>query len=136
MIYNLTASQYLACHPRWALGFWERSCGMIGRRFIPGELDAMIFPKCSLIHTCWMKIPIDAVFINKEFKVTALKRNLLPWRIAYGGIHATAVIELPSGKIDETATKIGDLLNLNQILSPEQVEKFTAGVILEKGYTC
>ena len=66
MICNLTRRTYLAEHPRWALTPWERLRGMIGRRFVPGEFDAMVFERCSSIHSCWMGIPIDAVFLALE----------------------------------------------------------------------
>lgn len=133
MICNLTRRTYLAEHPRWALTPWERLRGMIGRRFVPGEFDAMVFERCSSIHSCWMSIPIDAVFIDGENRITAIRRNLAPWRIAFGGRGARSVIELPAGAAAVSESEIGDLLNLNSSLTGDAIEKLTKGAILKSG---
>ena len=133
MICNLTRRTYLAEHPRWALTPWERLRGMIGRRFIRGEFDAMVFERCSSIHSCWMSIPIDAVFLDGENRIAAIRRNLAPWRIAFGGNGARCVIELPAGTAALSGSEIGDLLNLNSSLSGETIEKLTNKAILKSG---
>ena len=133
MICNLTRRTYLAEHPRWALTPWERLRGMIGRRFVPGEFDAMVFERCSSIHSCWMGIPIDAVFLDGEYRITAIRRRVVPWRLAFGGRRARTVIELPAGAADTAACEIGDLLNLNSSLTGDAIEKLAKGVILKSG---
>ena len=62
MIFNLDSLHYVARRPVWALAWRDRLRGMIGRRFEPEGIDAMIFPRCNAIHTMWMSIPIDVVF--------------------------------------------------------------------------
>ena len=133
MICNLTRRTYLAEHPRWALTPWERLRGMIGRRFVPGEFDAMVFERCSSIHSCWMSIPIDAVFVDGGNRIAAIRCDLAPWRIAFGGAAARTVIELPAGAAALAECEIGDLLNLNSSLTEEAIEKLTKGAILKSG---
>ena len=133
MISNLTRRTYLAEHPRWALTPWERLRGMIGRRFVPGEFDAMVFERCSSIHSCWMGIPIDAVFIDGGNRITAIRCGLAPWRTAFGGRGTRSVIELPAGAAALSESKIGDLLNLNSSLTGDAIEKLTKGAILKSG---
>ena len=60
MIYDLDSKRYLARHPRWALGWFDRLRGMIGRRFAAGEFDAMVFPRCGAVHSWWMTVPAVA----------------------------------------------------------------------------
>ena len=133
MICNLTRRTYLAEHPRWALTPWERLRGMIGRRFAAGEFDALVFERCSSIHSCWMSIPIDAVFFDGENRITAIRSDLAPWQLAFGGRGARGVIELPAGAAALAECKIGDLLNLNSTLTGEAIEKLTKGAILKSG---
>ena len=133
MICNITRRSYLAEHPRWALSPWERLRGMIGRRFVPGEFDAMVFERCSSIHSCWMSMPIDAVFIDGEFRITAIRHRLLPWRVAFGGVGARSVIELPAGAAARSGSEIGDFLNLNSSLTGDAIEKLTNKAILKSG---
>ena len=84
MIYDLDSKRYLARHPRWALGWFDRLRGMIGRRFAAGEFDAMVFPRCGAVHSWWMTVPIDLVFLDRESKVVRLKSDFRPWRSGHG----------------------------------------------------
>jgi len=44
----------------------------------------------------FMRFPIDAVFFDKEERVTKVARNVRPWwGLAFGGRGAKCVIELP-----------------------------------------
>lgn len=47
MIFNLDSLHYVARRPVWALAWRDRLRGMIGRRFEPEGIDAMIFPRCN-----------------------------------------------------------------------------------------
>lgn len=100
MIYDLDSKRYLARHPRWALGWFDRLRGMIGRRFAAGEFDAMVFPRCGAVHSWWMTVPIDLVFLDRESKVIRLKSDFRPWRLPAGCRGAVTVIELPAGAIE------------------------------------
>jgi len=133
MIFDLTRRSYLAEHPRWAVSPWERLRGMICRRFVPGEFDALVFERCSSIHSCWMSIPIDAVFLDGENRVAAIRRDLAPWRFAFGGSRARSVIELPAGTAEASGCEIGDLLNLNSSLTGDAIEKLAKKAILKSG---
>ena len=75
MIFNLDTQRYLARAPRTALRWGERTRGMIGRRFSP-EMDAMVFPHCGAIHTFFMRMRLDVVFLNRESRVVGLHENL------------------------------------------------------------
>lgn len=130
MIYNLDTRRHLAEAPVTALGWWMRLRGMIGRRFVPGELDAMVFFDCGCVHSLGMSIPIDLVFLDREFTVVALKRNYRPWSPPCGSRKASTVIELPVGTIDRTHTGVGDKINLNSTLTAEAVEKLNPGIML------
>jgi uncharacterized membrane protein (UPF0127 family) len=81
------------------------------RRALPAGSALDIRP-CSSIHMMFMRFPIDAVFYDREGKVTRVARNLRPWfGIAFGGRGARGVVELPAGGA-ETVTP-GDSLEFD-----------------------
>ncbi len=133
MIYDLDSKRYLAHYPRWAVGCFDRLRGMIGRKFVLDTFDAMVFPRCGAVHSCWMSIPLDLVFLDRESKVVGLKSNFRPWHLPVGFRGAVTVIELPVGAIDQARCKKGDRINLNSTLDGEAVEKLQKTVLENAG---
>ncbi len=131
MIYDLDSKRYLAHHPLWALDWFDRLRGMIGRRFTAGEFDAMVFPRCGAVHSWWMTMPIDLVFLDRESRVVRLRGNFRPWQLPAGCRRAVTVIELPAGTIERTACRIGHRINFNSTLNGEAIEKLQSETILK-----
>jgi len=131
MIFNLDSLRYVARRPVWALNWRDRLRGMIARKFDPENgIDAMIFPRCRAIHTMWMSIPIDVIFLDGDSKVAGVFPDVKPWRLSLSCGKAATVIELPAGTIAESGTELGHHLNLNSTLSPETIEKLRRSAIL------
>jgi uncharacterized membrane protein (UPF0127 family) len=76
---------------------WTRFRGLMLRaRLAPGE--ALLIEPCGSIHMMFMRFPIDAVFYDREHRVTRVARNLRPWiGLAFGGRGARGVIEMRAG---------------------------------------
>ena len=76
--------------------FAERARGLIGRKGLaPGE--GMLIPRCNCIHTCFMRFPIDAAFLDRRGEVVKTVRNIRPWRLfVWGGFRAVSVLETAS----------------------------------------
>ena len=73
--------------------FAERARGLIGRRGLPSG-TGMLITKCNCIHTCFMRFPIDAVFLDGGGQVVKTVRNVRPWRLlVWGGWRAKSVLE-------------------------------------------
>ncbi len=117
MIINLTRKKCISRLPIIATDFIIRTRGMIGRDF--HDFDAMVFNHCNCIHTMFMRIKLDVIFIDRENKVCETYENLPPWRPLVRSRHACAVIELPAGCIAQTGTHAGDQLDLNAEISSE-----------------
>ena len=80
---------------------------MLRKGLAPGE--ALDIRPCGSIHMMFMRFPIDAVFYDKEFRVTKVAQNVKPWTgLAFGGKGAHGVIEMRAGEAN--AVKPGDLL--------------------------
>ena len=90
--------------------FWRRFIGLIGKRE-PRELFLLI-PRCSSIHTAFMRASIDVVFLDDAFKVIDIRHSLKPWRIAIGARGSVQVLELPAGHARAIALSVGDVVSV------------------------
>lgn len=64
-----------------ARGFIERSMGLIGRCSLePGR--GLLFPDCRAVHTFFMGMAIDVIFLDAEMRVAGIEHALEPWRMA------------------------------------------------------
>lgn len=86
--------------------FMKRFLGLMGRKKIPAGQGLLIAP-CNSIHMFFMRFSIDAVYIDKNFVVKKIVRNLPAWiglSICFG---AHAVIEFAAGEADRLNFQIG-----------------------------
>jgi uncharacterized membrane protein (UPF0127 family) len=97
---------------REARSFAARVQGLLGSAGL-GDGEGLWIEPCSSIHMFFMRFPIDAVFVDRERRVTRLLAGLAPWQVARGGTGARAVLELGIGAIDRSSTRIGDTLELD-----------------------
>lgn len=89
-----------------------RLIGLLGRSsLVPG--DGLWLEPCSSIHMFFMRFAIDAVFVDRAGVVTRAVKNLRPWRIAFGGRRAHAVVEVAVGTIAASQTRAGDRLTID-----------------------
>jgi uncharacterized membrane protein (UPF0127 family) len=89
---------------------WLRVKGLLGRRDLPEEEGILIRP-CSSIHMFFMRFPIDAVFLDRDFRVLKVAPNLRPWRMA-SKRRAKIVLELAAGRCERAGVQEGDRLAL------------------------
>ena len=87
-----------------------RRRGLLGRTTF-AEGAALIIAPCSGIHTFFMRMAIDVVFVSRDGRVLKTCSRLPAWRIALA-FRAFAVIELPPGAVERSDTRRGDQLFL------------------------
>lgn len=107
MILNLTRGTVVAERAWEASSLLWRGRGMIGRDF--DAFDALVFPGCGAIHMFFMTMPLDIVFLDASGLVVGLRNGLRPWRLAWEP-RASAVIELPAGRLGFSPVERGDRL--------------------------
>lgn len=90
--------------------FGERLLGLMGRRLIP-PAEGLMFRGCSAVHTCFMRVCLDLVFVDHSHRVVDLRRAVRPWRIAFSPA-AFVVIEFASGTLDRIGLSKGDRFEL------------------------
>jgi len=93
---------------RRANNCFARTRGLMLAGKLPAGAGLDINP-CASIHMMFMRFPIDAVFYDRNFRVTKVVRNLRQWiGLSFGGKGARGVIELPAGTAGDV--EAGDVL--------------------------
>lgn len=64
----------------------------------------------SSIHTCFMRISIDVIFLNENKEVYEIKQ-LNPWKFYTPTSGANYILELKEGSIEKYKISIGDKLD-------------------------
>ena len=105
--------ELLAQRARMAFSPLERGIGLLNRERLDSD-EALVIRSCSSIHTCFMRFPIDVVFIDRQWRVVATKRDLKPWRTAMVLWGAWSVIELPGGRLRNYPVSPGEHLSLTR----------------------
>ncbi len=89
----------------------SRARGLLGTYSLaPGE--GMWLTPCRHVHTMGMRYPIDLAFLDCRFRVLRTAENLPPSRISPLVWRARSVLELPAGRLKETNTQLGDVLEI------------------------
>ncbi len=107
---TLRADGELVAHARIADGLWSRTRGLIGVRALRRP-DGLLIPRCSSVHTFFMSIPIDLVYLNEELEVVKVVAALRPWRFSFGGRAAAQTLELPDGEAARLSLMTGQRID-------------------------
>ncbi len=112
-IRNETRGQVLADAAELARSFMARGRGLMGRASLPAGYALIIYPEWS-IHTFFMRVPIDVLFVDKKNMVVGLQHAMPPSR-PFAGVapwRGHYVVEMPAGVLAATGTEVGDQLVL------------------------
>jgi len=77
--------------------FLARFRGLMLRKRLPAGHGLLIAP-CNSIHMCFMRFAIDAIFIDKNYKVLKVARNVKPWIGLAWCRKAWGVVEVSAGE--------------------------------------
>ncbi|HKO58205.1 MAG TPA: DUF192 domain-containing protein [Thermoanaerobaculia bacterium] len=80
-------------HVRVANTFWLRFRGLIGET--DPERLSLLIPRCSAVHTFFMRVPIDIHFLDAEENELKVVHGAKPWRFYFGPPGTVSVLELP-----------------------------------------
>lgn len=112
-LFNKSKNILLAEKVKIANGFWMRTKGLIGEKKLESSF-ALVIPDCSSVHTFFMSIPIDILFLDDQNKIIKSVSKLAPYRFSFGPKQSNKVIELPAGTIKQTQTEVGDILQIQE----------------------
>ena len=95
-----------------AYRMWPRMRGLLGKRGLDSGEGLLIRPAPS-IHTFFMRVPIDVVFLSRQGEVLKVAERVPPWR-ARSCRHSYAVLELAAGEAGRRGIAVGDRLDTAQ----------------------
>lgn len=93
-----------------ASDFFKRLFGLLAFKPLE-ETEGLLIKDCRSIHTMWMRYSIDAVFIDKQDRVTAVYKDMAPFRFSPYIRGASSVLELKAGSVDRASISIGDIIS-------------------------
>lgn len=110
-ILNSNKQIILATKVFYAENFFQRLIGLIGTKYLDKATGLLITP-CSSVHTCFMRYPIDVIFLDEDNKILHIMHSIKPYRFSPIVKRAKKVLELPAGTCISTGTAINDQVEL------------------------
>lgn len=90
---------------------YRRFMGLMGKRELKAGAGLYLRP-CSSIHMFFMRVSVDAAFLDKDGVVVRIYPSLRPWRVTRVVRKAKSCIELPAGTLATAGVQVGDRLTL------------------------
>lgn len=92
-----------------ATSFWRRLRGYMFYQSPRLHFDGLFFPQSRSAHNCFVRFPIDVVFIDKNWEIVKILRGFRPWRFSGVYFNASHMLEFPAGTV-ESSVVVGDKL--------------------------
>ena len=112
---NITRNTQIATNVEIADSGKRRSRGLLGRKGLAAGEGLWIVP-CEAVHTFGMQFSIDLVYLDREYRIRKIRRNVPPWRLS-ACLRAHSVIELAAGSVRENDAQPGDIVEISSFES-------------------
>lgn len=76
----------------------ERMIGLMFKKDMT-EYKGLLISPCNSIHTFFMRMNIDVIFLDKDNKVLKVFYDMKPWRLTRIYFRARKVLEMKSGTL-------------------------------------
>lgn len=86
--------------------FLKRLRGLMFRRRLEKSCGLLLAP-CNSVHMLFMRFAIDVVYLDENFYIKKIVRDLTPWLGMSCCFGAWAALELPSGDADRLNLAVG-----------------------------
>ena len=96
-----------------ALSIKDRVIGLMFKKSLNFNEGLLLSP-CNSIHTCFMRFPIDVVFIDKNNKVLNIIHSMRPWKFSLIYFKSKKVLEL-NGNTLPLEVRVGDTLEFTNV---------------------
>lgn len=92
---------------------FSKATGLMFRKKLEDSAMLFLFKEDRIVglHMLFVFQSIDVLWLDKNKKIVELKENFKPFTTYIPKNVARYVVELPYGKIKETKTKIGDIID-------------------------
>jgi len=106
-IENAARGARIAENARLANRYWSRLVGLLGRSHLSAG-EGLVLAPGNAIHTLFMRMAIDVIFVDKNGEVVKTAVNVRPFRFVLCPLRTRYTVELPVGVIEQTGTTVGD----------------------------
>ena len=89
-----------------AESFFSRLRGLMGRNRLKNGRGLLLAP-CNSIHMLFMRFSIDVIYLDKEYCIKKIARNVLPWIGMSFCFGAWGALEMASGEADRLKLAVG-----------------------------
>ncbi len=89
-----------------AESFFSRLRGLMGRSRLEKGRGLLLAP-CNSIHMLFMRFAIDVIYLDKEYCIKKIARNVSPWIGMSFCIGAWGALEMSSGEADRLNLAVG-----------------------------
>jgi hypothetical protein len=89
--------------------FLMRFAGLMFRKKLPAATGLLLAP-CNSVHMCFMRFSIDVVYLDKEYNIIQVVKNLKPWVGLSMCAKAWAVLEMTAGEAERCGFETGKRL--------------------------
>jgi uncharacterized membrane protein (UPF0127 family) len=110
LVRNKTTGTVIARGIESARGRFTRLIGLMGRRTIRSD-EGLWFDRCWAVHTMFVRVPLDIIWLDRDLRVVEMAINVPPWRMAVTCPKAYSVLELGSGATRDLL--VGDQLTFD-----------------------
>lgn len=91
-------------------GFFDRLAGLMFQKKLPQGTGLLLAP-CNSVHMCFMRFAIDVIYIDKDFIILKVVKNLRPWVGVSMCGKAWATLEMSAGEAERCGLKVGKTLH-------------------------
>lgn len=90
---DLYDNQRLLTRVRVAGNYFLRLRGLMGQTNIT---DGLLLRPCAQVHTYFMRVPIDVIYLDRSGRVLSVETAMKPGRVGWYIHGAACVLELPA----------------------------------------
>ncbi len=91
--------------------FWRRFKGLMFNDTLT-PVDALFIEPCQAVHSCFMRIPIDVIFLAKDGRIVYAIEHMKPWSFSKYVREAHGVLECYPGTISKWKLQTGTTLHV------------------------
>ena len=89
--------------------FLTRLAGLMFQKKLPQGTGLLLVP-CNSVHMCFMRFAIDVIYLDKDYKIIEIVKNLKPWIGLSLYSPAWATLEMTAGEAERCGLKVGEKL--------------------------
>ena len=89
--------------------FLTRLAGLMFRKKLP-EATGLLLTFCNCVHMCFMRFAIDVIYVDPNFRVIKIVKNLKPWIGFSICRNAWATLEMSAGEAERCGLSVGKKL--------------------------